>query len=236
MSDRPLSKRVLSDQPALVKRYLAGILEMVGEVPEGPVLDLGCGSGEYTSLFASRLGSVQIVGADIDPPALGTARGRGLEVVRANAELPLPFPDMTFSVVISSQVIEHMHNADLFADELYRVLKNGGFAVIATENLASWHNVLALVLGYQPFTENVSELRRIGNPYMQNYGEVPRFDNLHVKVFTYKSFLEFLELHNFYVIEGRGFGYHPLPSVLSGLFSRIDPRHSRYIVAKVGKR
>ena len=235
MSDRSLSKQVLGDQSDLIRRYLAGILEMVGEISEGPVLDLGCGSGQYTSFFASRLGSVEIVGADIDPTALGTARGRGLEVIRANAELPLPFPDKTFSVVISSQVIEHLHHADLFADEVFRVLKSGGFAVIATENLASWHNVFALVLGYQPFTENVSELRRIGNPYMQNYGEVPRFDNLHVKVFTFKSFLEFLELHSFRVIEGRGFGYHPMPSVLSGWFSRIDPRHSRYIVAKVGK-
>jgi len=209
---------------------------MLGELNEGPLLDLGCGSGLYTSLFTAKLRSMDIVGVDIDPPALESAHDRGVEVVRANADLPLPFPDKTFSIVISSQVIEHLHHADLFADEVFRVLKDGGYAIIATENLASWHNVLALALGYQPFTENVSEIRRIGNPFAQNYGEAPRFDNLHVKVFTYKSFLEFLELHGFRVIKGRGIGYHPLPSVLSGFFSRLDPRHSRYIIAKVGRR
>ncbi len=221
--------------PGVIRQYLGGIMRMLGDGAGGPVLDLGCGSGEYTAIFASELDGVEVIGMDIDPPALKKARDRGLKVIRADADSPLPFPAGTFSVVLTTQVVEHMYHPDRFADEVQRVLKDDGYAVIATENLASWHNVASLALGYQPSTENVSDIRRIGNPFAGNYGEVPEFDNLHIKVFTYVSFLEFLRLHGFEIVEGHGYGYHPLPSRISGWASRLDPRHSRYIAAKVRK-
>jgi SAM-dependent methyltransferase len=43
--------------------------------------------------------------------------------------------DNSFDTVVSFQVIEHIANDDLFVKEIYRVLKPGGKAIIATPNI-----------------------------------------------------------------------------------------------------
>src|SRR5271157_5549639 len=65
---------------------------------------------------------------------------------------PLPFSDNAFSLVVCEQVIEHLHNTTFFISELYRILKIGGSLLLSTENLASWPNRLALLLGFAPFS------------------------------------------------------------------------------------
>jgi 2-polyprenyl-3-methyl-5-hydroxy-6-metoxy-1,4-benzoquinol methylase len=59
-------------------------------------------------------------------------------------------------------MIEHLRDTDGFMIELQRVLKPGGIAVISTNNLASWHNIVALMLGAQPFPADVSSNFAIG--------------------------------------------------------------------------
>lgn len=63
-------------------------------------------------------------------------------------------------------MIERLADTDVFVADLGRVLAPGGYAVVSTENLAGWHNVFALVLGWQPLSlTNVSETRLgLGNP------------------------------------------------------------------------
>ena len=77
----------------------------------------------------------------------------------------LPYDDESFDVVCSNQVIEHLARTDNFVSEILRVLRPGGYAVTSTENLASWHNIAALALGWQPFSlSNVSKVLGLGNP------------------------------------------------------------------------
>jgi len=80
--------------------------------------------------------------------------------------------DASFDVVHANPVIEHVFDLDRFVSEIKRVLAPGGRAIICTENLASWHNVAALFLGFQPFsTTNISETRPIGNPFALHVGD-----------------------------------------------------------------
>lgn len=230
-----LSAIACNDQYRVLGVYLRNMLELIGGDKPNLLLDLGCGPASYTLAAGEQSGAVSMVGVDIDNEALRTARGKGVDTVKADLNDRLPFPDKTFDLVISSQVIEHLLECDLFADEIHRILKPGGHAIIATENLAGWHNVLSLVLGFQPLTENVSAMKRIGNPFASNYGEVPRFDNLHTRVFTLFSLNEFLELHRLHPIAVKCSGYPPFPYPLSSLFCRLDPRHSRYIIIKVAR-
>ena len=57
----------------------------------------------------------------------------------------------------ASQVIGHISNTDAFVKEIYRVLGNGGYAVISTPNLAAVHTILTLMLGWQPLSAHVSD-------------------------------------------------------------------------------
>ena len=44
------------------------------------------------------------------------------------------------------------------------MLAPGGLACLSTNNLASWHNIVSLGLGYQPTPMHVSEKVVVGNP------------------------------------------------------------------------
>lgn len=67
---------------------------------------------------------------------------------------------------IQNPVIEHLFDTDNFVSESFRILKPGGYTIVSTVNLASWHNIFALILGYQPFDfANISIKGTIGNPF-----------------------------------------------------------------------
>lgn len=84
----------------------------------GRLLDVGCGSKPYRSLFTVDA----CIGLDIDSEA---ARSRGIadHFYDGNA---FPFVDGSFDSVLCNQVLEHVFNPDEFLAEIARVLKPGG--------------------------------------------------------------------------------------------------------------
>lgn len=145
---------------------LPGIRGLFLPAGGGRLLDIGCFDGSQTAAVGRLIGAAEIYGVDFLPEPLAAAESRGVHTVRVdlNADLPLPFPDDFFDVVVCSEVLEHVFSPDEVLDEIARVLKPEGYAVITTPNLASWRNRVALVLGWQPFMTEVSTRRRYGNP------------------------------------------------------------------------
>jgi SAM-dependent methyltransferase len=84
----------------------------------GRLLDVGCGTLPYRSLFAVDT----YVGLDIDSEA---SRQRGIadRLYDGNA---FPFADGSFDSILCNQVLEHVFNPDEFLAEIARVLKPGG--------------------------------------------------------------------------------------------------------------
>jgi dolichol-phosphate mannosyltransferase len=99
---------------------------------EGPVLDVGCGSSRMLELLPR--GSV---GVDILMRKLRFNQRFGVTLVNGSG-FELPFPDASFSCVLSSQVIEHVPKESPMITELCRVLKAGGRLVIGTPDYARW--------------------------------------------------------------------------------------------------
>jgi SAM-dependent methyltransferase len=98
-----------------------------------------------------------------------------------------------FDVIFSNQVIEHLDYPDNFVREAFRVLKTDGYVVVATENMASWHNIFALLLGYQDFSsQGPSREYRMGNPLSPYYKmRIPERD---VPLTHKKVLLEYFEI------------------------------------------
>jgi SAM-dependent methyltransferase len=105
------------------------------------VLDFGCGSGYGTAWVAGAC--AKIVGVDIAPEAISYAQEH---YQRANLTYtlvkpvdiePLPFLSGTFDTILSFQVIEHIRNVSPYLAEIVRVLKPGGFLLIATPDRTS---------------------------------------------------------------------------------------------------
>lgn len=207
---------------------------------KGKWLDVGCDDGSWTKRISDNK-KVEWHGVEVVDYRAKLARKNGVKAKVASLEKPLPFKDNTFNLVHSNQVIEHLFNLDFFISEIHRVLKPGGVLVISTENPASWHNIFALLMGWQMFTStNISTKKRvIGNPLsIHSAAEFTFKDeaaNLaweHNKILTPRALAELVSLHGFTVLDKKGAGYHPLPPKLG----EIDTNHSHFYVIAARKK
>ena len=108
------------------QRHVAAYRLCADLLPDGRVLDLGCGVGHSYDALAPR----ETVGVDIDAAALaGQARETHSADMRA-----LPFADGSFDAVLSVQSLEHVPDPERVLAEARRVLAPGGTAVFVTPN------------------------------------------------------------------------------------------------------
>ncbi len=73
----------------------------------GPVLDIGCGRGEFLELLASR--GVEARGVELDTHLVAEAVDRGLDVVGGDGIIHLAsLPDRSLGGIVLLQVVEHL--------------------------------------------------------------------------------------------------------------------------------
>jgi SAM-dependent methyltransferase len=234
---RPLARVMERRWSEAESAYQAKILDSLEPDPSAIVLDVGCDDGAWTDQVRGRLGVQpdQVHGLELVDERAQVARLRGFNVRVGDLEERWPFPDASFNVVHANQVIEHVKRLDHFVTEIRRVLAPGGLALAYTENLASWHNVAALALGYQPFSlTNVSSVRPIGNRFALHAGERPRGESWqHVHVLTLTALRDVFEAHGFTVTDSWGTGYYPVPGRVAAFFAARDPNHAHFIAVAV---
>lgn len=85
---------------------------------KGRVLDVGCGSKPYKSLFpATEYTGVEIAGGNKNADCYYDGK-------------QFPFQDGEFDSVLTSEVLEHVFNPGVFMSEINRVLKEGGVLLL----------------------------------------------------------------------------------------------------------
>jgi SAM-dependent methyltransferase len=122
-----------------VKRRVAVYLPLVraagAGTREAPILDIGCGRGEWLDLLREH--ELVACGVDLNEVAVAGCRARGLDVLQANAiEHLRRRPPDSLGAVSAIHVIEHLPFAqqiELF-DEARRVLRPGGIVIFETPN------------------------------------------------------------------------------------------------------
>lgn len=141
---RDLDRAALRGEPSYVwragqQRRLELILAAAGERVNGCVLDDGCGVGQYlTHLGAHARG---VFGLEYDPGHARTAAQVAGGVVRGASEA-LPYEAGAFDLVLSHEVLEHVHDDREALTEIARVLRRpnsargvpGGRAVLFVPN------------------------------------------------------------------------------------------------------
>ena len=102
---------------------------------EMPILDVGCGRGEWLALLKEE--AMRVRGVDINRVLVEDCRRQGLEVIEGEAIAYLRgLPDDSLGAVTGFHLIEHLPFEGFIKllDEAVRVLKPGGVAIFETPN------------------------------------------------------------------------------------------------------
>ena len=99
------------------------------------VLDVGCGTGYGCKIFSER--ATYVLGIDHSAEAIQYCRTHfnapNIEFQQVDASVGLP--NKRFDMVVSFQVIEHLHDVGDFVDRLKHVVKINGLILITTPNV-----------------------------------------------------------------------------------------------------
>jgi len=126
------SDKLISDNPIhqrLIKAYIAAKPWITGDL-----LEIGCGEGRGVAELVPLADSY--LGLDKIHEVIQNLQKKYPDVSFKQAVIP-PFTslgDETFDTIVSFQVIEHIKQDQLFLQEIYRMLKPGGKAIISTPN------------------------------------------------------------------------------------------------------
>lgn len=113
------------------------VFSLIDIKPGELVLDVGCGTGNYTIELVKR--GVDAIGIDSSEEMVAYAR---IKAKNANIEtsfhtsdaMNLPFPDSTFDMVISNGLLCFLKEPEKALMEMRRVLKPGGRLVVGVLN------------------------------------------------------------------------------------------------------
>jgi SAM-dependent methyltransferase len=227
-----------------VARNWARTLRFFEPVPGGTLLDVGCGDGDFTTLVMERTQSARALGIDMFTNNLDIAAEKGIKGTKSDLNEPFPVSDASVDIVVASHVIEHVSDTDLFVQEIGRVLKPGGYAVVATPNLAAWYNIAFLILGQQPPSTAVSDVAPVGFMEQKIWsggaytGDIPvghQGSNNHRRIFVRSTLKRLFEFYGFTCEKIGVCGFPPLPWWLADLACRVLPMYGWQIMVRVRK-
>lgn len=132
---------------ALRKRQNTALDIIRANLSSGAVLDVGCGTGSAAMELAE--GGYDAAGIDFAPKmierALATAIARGLSVdLRVGSANSLDFPDAHFDAVIALGLLASLRDDRPVLQEMFRVLKPGGWLIVTLPNMLALDRWLGL--------------------------------------------------------------------------------------------
>jgi SAM-dependent methyltransferase len=189
-------------------------------------LDVGCWDGEATLDAISQTKIKNIYGIEpvIEYAEKASKKGISTKTFYVDKQA-WDLKNNYFDCINSCEVIEHLSNVDLFLDEASKKLKSGGYLVTTTNNLASFHNIFSIFLGWAPFDLSNSSIKvwSLGNPLSVHNDEAlsDRGETwTHKCVYTPYWLTKWSELYGFEFVEYRGIGFYPFPPSFGSLFKK----------------
>ena len=147
----------------------------IGSV-EMPILDVGCGRGEWLELLRER--DLRASGVDRNERMVDHCISAGLQVIKSDVLLYLrTLPDASLGAVTSFHMVEHLPFETILAlvDESLRVLRAGGFLILETPNPAN------ILVGSYAFHFDPTHLKPLPGPMLRFFVESRGFCDVHIR-------------------------------------------------------
>jgi ubiquinone/menaquinone biosynthesis C-methylase UbiE len=114
------------------------------------ILEIGSGTGALLNRLRTQGHRIQ--GVDVNGRLIDEGRAWFPDLpVQQVAGTALPFPDQSFDIVMSFDVLEHIPDTDAHLREVRRVLRPGGSYLLQTPN--KWTNVVFETIRWRSFTK-----------------------------------------------------------------------------------
>jgi SAM-dependent methyltransferase len=110
----------------IIASFVEEICRQIGEA-RPRILDVGCGTGANLAML-KRYGDAE--GVDVSQEAVDFCYRRGLTHVRRSAAESLPYADNSFDLVTALDVLEHLDDDAAALNEMRRVLRPEGYALL----------------------------------------------------------------------------------------------------------
>ena len=196
------TKKTLHDE---TKKLILKLRQDKGSIS---VCDIGCGNGGFLMRLAQEINDpmVKYVGVDISKPFIDFANHAVKAKKLKNISFKLydvesqSLPD-TFDIVVSSEVLEHLQNPDIFIKHVYSQLRPKGYFLLSTPNAKNAIKYPLFFLKNLVTKHNEKELRKSLTKDEETYklAEVEQ----HIKTFSHS------ELHS--LLGSNGFSIYKIP-------------------------
>ena len=111
---------------------MPAMLDVLGNVKEKKILDMGCGSGIYAKILTKK--GALVKGFDISPTMLEIARKDNPKLeLREGSAYKIPFNEK-FDIVLASLMVHYLNDWDKMFKEVSKVLDKGGLFLFSTGN------------------------------------------------------------------------------------------------------
>ena len=206
VSDNPLHHRLLSAY-VFAEKYI-----------NGDVLELGCGEGRGIDIILKKSKSFTAIDKISEITERLSIKYPKEKFISSSFPPLINIEDNSFDTIVTFQVIEHINNDNLFVEEIYRILRPGGKALISTPNIEMtltrnpWHIREYTSRQLQDLTskffnkitmKGIAGNDKIKKYYEENKKSVSKFKRLdilnlekHLPNFLYKIPYEFLNRIN----------------------------------------
>jgi len=152
------------------------------------ILDVGCGPGVQVQFLTE---SNEVHGIDISRPALELAAERGLITHYLNVEEQgIPFPSEHFDIVICTDLLEHLFDPKFVLQEMRRVLRRDGYAILGVPNHFFWYMRLRILLGHN-----------LVLPWHEHAETSEEWNYIHIRFFTLRGFEQLVTSTGFYIVQ-----------------------------------
>jgi SAM-dependent methyltransferase len=133
-----------------LRRFHDRIADWIACTKARTVLEVGCGEGYVLAHLSDRLPGCQFVGCDVRPEALKYASricpAERVLLLEGTA-YQLPLADVSFELVLATEVLEHLQRPDAALAELQRVSARWVLVTVPLEPIFEALNRLGLWMG-----------------------------------------------------------------------------------------
>lgn len=128
--DSILQKKITILSP--IKKSIYPYLEIIKQANK--ILDIGCGKGLFLDVLKKN--GKETYGLEPDLNAVEILKKKGHHATQGNISAS-PYESNYFDLITMFQVFEHIEDPSTLINEVYRILKPGGYFIIETPNIES---------------------------------------------------------------------------------------------------